>query len=230
MLPMLILYTLKRFNIISISNNNLLKFKAIAQKVLVLVMLLVLTTNQAFNNPINETPKVFQIVKNDKVIGTIDLKMRVSGDSIIYLSESLIKAKMILTFNIIGKEKSIFKNGVLVYTSVYRKLNNNVKANHYIERQGANYNLNQDNKSKLLDIKKIELNLISLYFKEPKGISTIFCDNQKEMIQIKNLGNGKYKVEISNGKYNIFHYKDGKCVKVEAVSSMFDVILIPVQS
>lgn len=137
---------------------------------------------------------------------------------------------MILTFNIIGKEKSIFKNGVLVYTSVYRKLNNNVKANHYIERQGANYNLNQDNKSKLLDIKKIELNLISLYFKEPKGISTIFCDNQKEMIQIKNLGNGKYKVEISNGKYNIFHYKDGKCVKVEAVSSMFDVILIPVQS
>jgi len=227
MLPVLIYYVLKRYNVVSISDSNLLKFKTKLHKILVFVLLLVLTTTQAFNNPNNETPKVFQIIKNNKVIGSIDMKMRVSGDSIIYISESQINAKMILTFKIIGKEISVFKSGVLVYSSVYRKLNNKVKVDHNIALLGSNYNLCQNNKTELLDIKKIEKNLISLYFKEPKGIISIFCDNQKEMIQIRSLGGGTYKVEISKDKYNIFHYVDGKCVKVEAFSPLFDVVLIP---
>ncbi len=227
MIPMLILYTLQRFNIISISDSNLLKIKTTLHKILVFVLLLVLTTTQALNNPVNETPKVFQIIKNDKVIGTIDMNMKISGDSIIYISKSNINAKMILTFEIIGKEKAIFKNGVLIFSSVYRKLNNKVKADHSIARQGNYYSLNHNNKTELLDIKSIEQNLITLYFKEPKGIDSIYCDNQNEMIQIKCLGHGKYKVDISKGKYNIFFYQDGKCVKVEAVSPLFTVTLIP---
>ena len=84
-----------------------------------------------------------------------------------------------------------------------------------------------DVKDALLVITSYSIHYTKLYyyFNEPKNITSIFCDNQKEMIQIKNLGQGKYKVEISKGKYNIFHYKNGKCVEVEAISPMYDVIL-----
>lgn len=225
MIPLLILYVLKRQNVISVSEKRLLKFRTTIQKILVLIMLSVFTCAQGSSKPNNETPKVFQIVKNDKIIGTINMVMKISGDSIIYNSESQINVNLLLKFEITGKEKSVFENGVLVYSSVYRKLNNKVKANHVIARQGSHYRLNHDNKTEVLDINSIEQNLITLYFKEPKNITSIFCDNQKEMIQIKCLGQGTYKVEISKGKYNIFHYKDGKCVEVEAVSPMFDVIL-----
>ena len=228
MIPLLILYVLKRQNVILVNEKRLLKFKSTLQKVLVLVVLTVFTCAQGSNNPDMETPKVFRIVKNDKVIGTINMVMKVNGDSITYDSESQINVKLLLKFEITGKEKSVFENGVLVYSSIYRKLNNKVKSNHIIERRGDYYNLNDNNKTKVLEINGIEQNLISLYFKEPKNISSIFCDNQKEMIPIKNLGQGKYKVEISKGKYNIFHYVNGKCVEVEAVSPMFDVILKPV--
>jgi len=230
MIPVLIYYVLKRLNVVSLSEKCLLKFKTITQKILVIVLLSVLTSAQALNNPIEETPKVFQIVKNHKVIGTIRMVRKVSGDSIIYDSESKIIVKLLLRFKIIGKEKSIFNNGVLVYSSVYRKINNKVKADLSIARHGSNYSLKDNNKTEFLDMKKIEQNLITLYFKEPKGITSIFCDNQKEMIRIKCLGQGKYRVDICNGKYNIFHYKDGKCVKVEAVSPLFDVTLIPASS
>jgi len=227
MIPLLILYVLKRQNVISVSEKRLLKFKTAIQKILVLVLLSVFTCAQGSNNPENETPKVFQIVKNDKVIGTINMVKKIYGDSVIYNSESQINVRLVLKFEITGIEKSVFKNGVLVYSSVYRKLNNKVKANHFIARQGNHYSLNDNNKIEVLNLDSIEQNLTSLYFKEPKHIASIFCDNQKEMIHVKSLGQGKYKVEISNGKYNIFHYKDGKCVKVEAVSPMFDVVLMP---
>jgi len=227
MIPLLIFYVLKKHNVIIVSENRLLKIKTTIQKIIVLLMLSVFTCAQGSNKPDSETSKVFQIVKNDKVIGTINMVKKIYGDSIIYDSESQINVKLLLRFEITGNEKSVFKNGILVYSSVYRKLNNKVKANHVIARQGTHYNLNDNNKTEILGINSIEQNLISLYFKEPKNITSIFCDNQKEMIHVKSLGQGKYKVEISNGKYNIFHYKDGKCVEVEAVSPMFDVVLMP---
>jgi len=228
MIPLIILYILKRQNVISVSEKSLIKFRNAIRKLLVLVLLSVFTCAQGSNKPDEETPKVFQIVKNQKVIGTINIVKKIHGDSVIYDSESQIKVQLLLKFEIVGKEKSVFENGVLVYSSVYRKLNNKIKVNHVIAREGGSYNLNDNNKTEVLDISSIEQNLITLYFKEPKDITSIFCDNQKEMIQIKSLGQGKYKVEISKGKYNIFHYEDGKCVEVEAVSPMFDVILKPI--
>jgi hypothetical protein len=71
---------------------------------------------------------------------------------------------------------------------------------------------------------------MSLYLTEPVGIATVFCDNQKEMVKVIPMGDGIYKVELSKGKYNVFHYKNGRCTKIEAVSPMFDVTLIPILS
>lgn len=227
MVPILILYTLKRLKVISITDKTLSRIKSIVQKILALVLLLILTTTYAFNNPVEVKPMVFLIVKNEKVIGTISMVKTVSGDSTTYNSESKINAKFLLSFRIIGKEKSVFRNGTLVYSSIYRTLNSKVKANHSIIQRNRFYNIEEDNRTETLNIQNIQQNLITLYFDEPIGIKTVFCDNQKEMIDVKHLGQGKYKVEISNGKYNIFHYKNGRCIKVEAVSPMFDVVLMP---
>ncbi|MFC4723388.1 DUF6134 family protein [Geojedonia litorea] len=227
MVPILILYTLKRLKVISITDKNLSRIKSLLQKIFALVLLLILTSTHALNNPIKEKPMVFQIMKNQKVIGTINMIKTVSGDSITYNSESNINAKFVLSFKIIGKEKSVFRNGTLVYSSVYRTLNRKVKANHSIVQKNRTYNIKENNKTEVLNIPNIQQNLITLYFNEPNGIASVFCDNQKEMIDVSYLGDGKYKVEIANGKYNIFHYKNGACVKVEAVSPMFDVVLMP---
>ena len=59
---------------------------------------------------------------------------------------------------------------------------------------------------------------------------TIRYDNHPTNPKVEPLGKGIYKVELSKGKYNIFHYKNGRCVKIEAVSPLFDVTLIPVLS
>jgi hypothetical protein len=195
-------------------------------KLKVLFFLFVVSLSYGTNtNPTNHI--TYKVVRNDEVIGTIQITCNTQNDSKTYSLESKITAKYIFKFNITGKETSIYKNGVLVYSSVFRKLNNKIKANHTIVYDKEQYHLKLADELERLDFNKIQQNLVTLYFNEPKGVTSIFCDNQKEMVKLQALGNGRYKVDFLNGKYNIFHYENGRCIKIEANSNLFNVTLIP---
>ncbi len=192
------------------------------------IVLVFLIASNAFG--INDKPVksiAYNVVRNNTVIGTIEINKYVSGDSIIYKLESNIEDKCILKFKITGREEAIYKDGILVYSSVYRTLNNKVKANHRINLNEGHYKFESSGETTTLSIKAIEQNLILLYFKEPKGIERIYCDNLNQMVNLQPQGNGMYKVDFSNGKYNIFYYQNGKCVRIDANSTLFKVTLIP---
>ena len=74
----------------------------------------------------------------------------------------------------------------------------------------------------------IRSNLITLFFKEPIDVREIYADNSRKFVNVTSMGQGMYKVHFSNGKYNIFHYKNGKCIRIDAISSLFNVTLIKV--
>jgi len=173
---------------------------------------------------------IYNIIKNDEVIGKIEINQSTSGDSIIYDIESDVLAKFILKFKVVGKERYVYKNGTLVYSSLFRTLNDKVKTNHSILYHKGEYSLKTPEKISPLNFEAIKCNLVKLYVNEPIGIKSVFCDNQQQMVKVEPLGNGIYKVEFSRGKYNIFYYENGICVKIKAVSPLFDVTLIPVLS
>ncbi|WP_242085612.1 DUF6134 family protein [Aestuariivivens sediminis] len=176
--------------------------------------------------PINQVS--FKVVRNSKVIGKINISCRTQNDSTTYVLESQIKAKYILAFHIKGKETTIFKNDILIYSSVFRKINNKVKSNHSIIYKNNRYFLDKSGQQEALQFNEIHRNLVTLYVTEPKNTHSIYVDNETRMIRVKAIGEGKYKVSFSNSNYNIFHYENGRCVKVEANSSLFNVTLIPV--
>ncbi|GAA4812859.1 DUF6134 family protein [Litoribaculum gwangyangense] len=169
----------------------------------------------------------YNVVRNNEIIGTIKVSCNTKSDSTIYALESSIDVKYILKFSIRGKETAIYKNGILIYSSVYRKVNNKIKANHSVTYKNDSYHLEIGDTEKQLGFEDIQDNLVMLYFKEPKNLNRIYCDNLKRMVNLEPLGEGKYKVAFSEDKFNIFHYENGRCVKVEANSSLFSVTLIP---
>jgi hypothetical protein len=227
MIPMLILYAIRRLKGGQLKPIGFLKFKKFIKKVVAIFCLMVYSSNYG-SNP--SSLLVFNIIKNDVVIGTIKISERKSNDSIIYNIESKIEAQFILKFKVVGKEKYIYKNGTLIYSSLFRTLNKKVKTNHSITYNKGQYNLQTPEKVSPLNFEAIKQNLMTLYITEPIGIEAVFCVNQKQMVKVQPMGDGIYKVELSKGKYNVFHYKNGRCTKIEAVSPMFDVTLIPVLS
>ena len=224
---MLILYLLRKLKKDSLLSRKIDQLKKFAVQLKTVFLLLVLTNTFANGGTKDNVSLVYNVVKSNMVIGTINISLETFGDSITYLLESDIKTKYVLDFKIKGKEKSVYRNGVLVYSSIYRTLNNTVKSNHSIKLKEGKYNLKKSNEFKMLDFKMIKRNLVTLYFKEPKGIKKIYCDNLNRFVDVIPLGEGRYKVVFSSGKQNIFHYRNGKCVKIEAVSKLFTVTLIP---
>ena len=229
MIPMLLLYVINRMKNNSFFSKlktwfvkSLLKLKLIAP-----FIVLCFSYAQADTIP---NQKIFNVVKNNKVIGTIHVQRQISENQIVYHLKSDINTKFLVNFCIRGEERAVFKRGVLTYSRVYRSVNNKVKSNHQVILQNNKYLLKEDSGHTFLSIKSITTNLVSLYFKEPKTLRFVYCDNAKKMVAIEPLGKGKYKIIFEKGKFNIYHYKDGKCVGVEANSKLFDVNLIPTTS
>lgn len=222
---MLIVFVIKRMKRTSFLSDGILNLKKLLLKLKVVLLFLIVSSSYGGNDAPSKNV-TYNVVKNNKVIGTIRINQYDAGDSIIYDLESNILAKFILEFNVTGKEKSIYKNGVLVYSSVYRVVNNKVKVNHNISYSAGQYQLKSSDEVTHLKMKEIEQNLIKLYFFEPKGIETVYCDNLNQMVAVKPLGSGKYRVDFSNSAYNIFHYVNGKCVRIDANSNLFNVTLI----
>ncbi|MFG6686294.1 DUF6134 family protein [Mariniflexile sp. HNIBRBA6329] len=230
MIPVLILYVIKRLKKDSFLSKRIAGFKKLAIRLKLMFFLLVLTNSLAASEvPISKVI-TYNVLKNNVVIGTIKMNELMQGDSVTYTLESNIEAQYLLKFKITGKELSIFKEGILIHSSVFRKVNNKVKSNHSISLKNGEYNLESFDKTSILDLNPIKQNLVCMYFKEPLSVQNIFCDNLNKMVPVKAISNGVYKVEFSKGKYNLFHYKHGKCVKIEAFSPLFDVILIPAKS
>ncbi len=229
MIPMLILYLIKKFKRGSRFSKRIACVKRIAMKLKIAAALFIVTTSHA-NDKKQVQHVSYNVVRNNTVIGTINVTCDIENDSTIYSLDSDIDVRFLLKFSIKGEETSIYKNGILIYSSVFRKVNNKVKAHHNVVYRNKKYHLKKSGSSKKLDFTTIRDNLVMLYFKEPKGVKSIYCDNIKSIVKLEELGNGKYKVDFSDGKFNIFHYENGKCVKVEANSALFSVTLIPVQS
>ena len=233
MLPILILYVAKKFGFKIPESRKTEAFKKLCFKILVLIILTIVVKGNAsaFTCTINtnEVKKlmVFNVLKNDKIIGTIEIEKHESENTITYHLNSEIKTNFILKFKIIGKETYVFKNGILEYSSLFRKVNDKVKVDQSLVYENGDYHLKKSDKDLALDLEAIQQNLITLYFQEPKNTKTVYCDNQSEMLDIQNIRDGVYKVNFSSNKYNIFYYENGKCVKIEAVSPIFNVTLIP---
>ncbi len=168
----------------------------------------------------------FEVWKDKSQIGFISMTEKINSDSVVYDLSSKIKGRLLIIFNVTGIEKSIYKKGVLVYSSVYRKLNSNEKVNKELLFNDGKYYLRNRGRKRALSFNKIKDNLVTLYFYEPTNLSQVYCDNHNSMANVVPMGSEKYQVTFPDGSYNIFYYKNGKCRKVDAFTSLYEVQLI----
>jgi len=190
----------------------------------VLPFLLLSNTNS--NNTALEVEKIsFTIINRDSSIGFIDIEKTSFNHTTTYIINSEVNAKVIFNFNAIGREKTIYKEDTLIYSSVYRKLNNKVKLNQSLSFKDGKYIFDNSEKRETLNFNIINRNLVTLFFYEPIGIQEVYSDKYKQMVKITSIGNGMYKLILPNRDINIYSYKNGKCTLIEIEGSFFKVTL-----
>lgn len=187
-------------------------------------LLLAITSSE---NVIFEVEKIsFSVIRNESSIGFIDIEKTIIDKTTTYIINSEVNAKVILNFNAIGKEKSIYNEDTLIYSSVYRKLNDKVKLNQSLSLNNGKYILKIKDRKETLHFDVINRNFVTLYFFEPKGISQVYSDKYKEMVKITPISEGNYKVILPDNSTNIYHYKNGKCNLIEVEGTFYKIKLI----
>ena len=195
--------------------------------ILVPLLFLLLMSSTGIDNAMPIFEKVeFSIINKNANIGFISIERSSHGRTTSYTINSEVNAKIIINFKVVGKERYVFRNDTLVYSSMYRKINNKVKLNQNIEFKKGKYVFSDYAKKETLDIDIIQRNLVVLFFNEPNGYDRIYCDKFKTDVNITPLGKGRYKIVLPNKSYSIYNYEQGRCTSIEVKGTFFKVKLV----
>lgn len=168
----------------------------------------------------------YNILNKDEAIGKMIFTQNEAGSNISFKIVSDVLTKMIMSMKVHVEEMSQFQGGKLMY-SVFKKLvNNKEKASHETKASGAAYQLNSDGKVNMLNKAHIAYNTMMLYYREPVNISEIYSENFQQMVKIEALENHTYKMMLPDGNYNIYHYNNNVCTRVDIHTGLFNVQMV----
>jgi len=169
---------------------------------------------------------VYTVKKGNNVIGIFTVAETGAPNSKTIKLESHIKTSFVMSIVVEAREESIFQNGVLSQSTVFRKVNGNEKLNKKHRLYGNGYVIETGKKKDTLCCIKIVYNLMNLYCTEPVGIGKVYSDNYQEFLVIKNLGSHVYRIDVPDGSYNKYFYTNGKCIKVEIHQSLYTITML----
>ena len=169
----------------------------------------------------------FDIVKKEKKLGYIHLKKIKENNTTKFEIKSEVNTKLLFNFRAKSQERYEYRGDTLVYSSIFRTMNNRVKVDQTIYYENGSYQLRQKNKQQKLNSNIIRCNLVKLFFERPEGISKVFCDKKRVYVKIIRMNAETYKVKFPDKSYTIFYYNDNRCEAIEAVGSFYHVRLIP---
>ncbi len=168
----------------------------------------------------------YTITKGGDNIGWLRLEKITAGSTTKLLLVSEIKARFIFLINAYAKDSSIFENRKMIYSSQIRKTNGSIKLNKQTRLVAEKYEVAEDGEKENLSISFIGINLLSLYFQEPVGINTVYCDINKCFAPIVKTNDGGYKVKRPDGNSTTFYYSGGTCRKIIICQSFYTVVVV----
>lgn len=163
----------------------------------------------------------YEIIRNGNVVGNVAVAQKISGNRITMTLNSEVNTRFIFNFKAVAKEESVYENGILIWSTIYRKLNGTVKADKKTKASGNEYTIQKGNKSEKLDNYPIRFNMLCTYMTEPVTINKIYSDNFQIELEIIKIGVHHYKIKFPDGNSNEYFYSNGICSKILINHSLY---------
>ena len=163
----------------------------------------------------------YNIKRNGDVVGNIQFVQSTAGNRTVLTLESEVNTRFIFNFKAKTKEETIYDNGIMTWSSIFRKLNGNVKADKKTKATGNVYTVYKGSKTETVNNYPIRYNMLSVYIIEPINIAKVYSDNFQQQIDIQKIAEHHYKIKFPDGNYNEYFYTAGVCSKVEIHHSLY---------
>lgn len=163
----------------------------------------------------------YNIKRNGDVVGTINFIQGIAGSRTVLTMESEVNTRFIFNFKAKAKEEAIYDDSIMTWSSIYRKLNGNVKVDKKTKANGSTYTVYKGSKTETLNNYPIRYNMLSIYVIEPVNILKVYSDNFQKQLDIQKIADHHYKIKFPDGNYSEYFYTNGVCSKVEIHHSLY---------
>ena len=99
-------------------------------------------------------------------------------------------------------------------------VNNKLKAESFTRKDDAGYHISLLNDPQKVITKPITYSMVSLYFKEPKGVDMVYSERYGEFLDIDKLEDHRYRLYLPDGREIVYNYENGNCVEIEVDHSL----------
>jgi hypothetical protein len=221
MIPALLIWLFKKYLAPALKNKNItpLTFISPLKKVATLLALLYFSSGLMAQEQVVK----YNVLHSGKVVGHMDLYQKRTGDDLYLKMTSEVKMRFIMSIKVDINEESVFQNGKLISSRVCRNVNGKEKANRQTKACGDCYQTLAEGKSGQLNQKHISQNLMLLYCREPDDNAQIYSDNFQQFLQVKQVSQHVYRIDLPDGNYNYYSYTNGVCSKVDIHHSFYTI-------
>jgi hypothetical protein len=167
----------------------------------------------------------YSIKRNGSKIGNMQVKEIRNGKAVNLKLQSDVKTSFIFTFSAKAIEEARYDSGILVFSSVYQRLNGTEKINKQIRYLNDSYVINNGGREEHLYNLKIYYNLVCIYYQEPVIASRIFSDKHQKFLNIQKLGDHHYRIEFPDGGANEYWFENGICEKIEIDQGFYSAVM-----
>ncbi len=209
MIPWLFLYLYKKYIHRQDERNAGMLYIKYAVIILLLSALLI-----AIPALPQKTDLKYNIKHGTTVIGSFNVSINTAENSSSITLESHVKTGFIISISVNIKEESIFKNGVFQYSRIFREINGTEKINKKCSAYGSGYIVVNKGRADTFCCTSIQYNLMNMYNSEPVGLNKVYSDNFQQFLAVSNNGAHEYRINLPDGTYQEYYYKNGLCIKV----------------
>ena len=124
-----------------------------------------------------EKKLAYNIKRNGDIVGNIQFVQNITGSRTLLTMESEVNTRFIFNFKAKAKEEVIYDNGIMTWSSIFRKLNGTVKVDKKTKANGNAYTVYKGSKTETMNNYPIRYNMLSVYIIEPVNITKVYSDN-----------------------------------------------------
>jgi hypothetical protein len=161
------------------------------------------------------------IKRKNSEVGQLSFSQQSKGNNMILKLHSEVKTRILFLFTAKTQEEAVFENGVLVSSSLYRKMNGREKANKRTRLAGNSYIITKDNQTETMSAYPIRFSMLNLYCTEPVSLTKVYSDNFQQFLDIQLLAPHHYKIKFPDGNSNEYFYQNGICARIRINHSMY---------
>ncbi len=225
MVPALLFWLFKK-HALPVFNNLVMQFQVdsfhkLLKKKTILSIIALLFTISSFAQ---EETSTYQIKRNGDIIGQMQFKQKRNGTDTYLKMNSKVKTRFIFEIDVQTDDEAHFKNGQLVFSTVYRKVNGREKERKETKLINQSYLLQAGNKSNAIN-GSINYNMMLLYCKEPVNIAQVYSDSFQQVLAIKRMAPNTYRINLPDGNYNDYYFQNGICKTVKVHHSLYTITM-----